>query len=811
MSRYIRRTAKGLAIFFGIILILYGAAYFYVLANKKEILAKVTSEISDKLDGIVTVENMELTFLTNFPRASVLLERVEIKDTLFGRHKHPFFKAEKVVARISAIKLVSGGEPLNGVEVENGQLYVYTDTAGYTNSYLLSGKKKIGTPKSGKVDGTVIKKVKLKNVRLTLNNERDNKLFDFSIKRLVADVDPSPANIAVEADVDMLVHHLGFNLKMGSYLRSKTFEGELDVYFDKVHQVLTFNNQRPKIDGHPFTISGRFDLSPNKKFDLKIASKKLHLDAARSLLTDKISKAIAMVSLKNPVDASANISGPLKAGDPLVVVNWTSGSNNVSTPFVQFTDASFSGGFTNEVVKGQPRKDPNSKIWVKNFKGNWEGLTLQSNQININNLKEPMISCDLRSAFGLQQLNNLLQSNSIQLTKGQGELDITYTGPLQKNNADNSKINGTLKANNGEVLYVPRNVTMQNTSGFIVFRNADVIVKDLRSQVQGNQLIMNGSAANVLALMKTNPGKVSLDWHVYSPSLNLATFTNLLKKRQKTVARSRSNKALGKTAEQIDKVLDESNVRLQLKAGAVQFKKFTASNVNALIALTQENWDLKNVSMLHGGGAMRFSGFVHEIDHRYHDVKMNVSTSNVDIGKLLYSFENFGQDGIEHANVKGKLTSDVVVNMNLDREMTAAPTNLSGQVKFSLRQGALINYEPLQKLKSFFKNRDFSNIQFAELKNTLDIKKEEIIINRMEIQSTALTLYVEGVYSMKGNSDIRIQVPIKNLRKRDEAYVPVNKGADKDAGTSIFLRGKPGDDGNIKFKLDLLGKIRQKL
>ena len=74
----------------------------------------------------------------------------------------------------------------------------------------------------------------------------------------------------------------------------------------------------------------------------------------------------------------------------------------------------------------------------------------------------------------------------------------------------------------------------------------------------------------------------------------------------------------------------------------------------------------------------------------------------------------------------------------------------------------------------------------------------------MEIQSNVLSIYVEGVYSTKGNTDMSIQIPLSNLRKRDADYSPVNKGIDKRAGPSLYLRGRPGADGNIQFKPELL-------
>ncbi|HMJ48283.1 MAG TPA: hypothetical protein VK498_13205, partial [Ferruginibacter sp.] len=67
----------------------------------------------------------------------------------------------------------------------------------------------------------------------------------------------------------------------------------------------------------------------------------------------------------------------------------------------------------------------------------------------------------------------------------------------------------------------------------------------------------------------------------------------------------------------------------------------------------------------------------------------------------------------------------------------------------------------------------------------------------------------EGIFSNKGNTDISIQVPLSNIHRPDSALNPVNIGVDKKGGRSIYLRGRPGPDGNIKFKLDLFNKFKK--
>ena len=212
--------------------------------------------------------------------------------------------------------------------------------------------------------------------------------------------------------------------------------------------------------------------------------------------------------------------------------------------------------------------------------------------------------------------------------------------------------------------------------------------------------------------------------------------------------------------------------------------------------------------MNHAGGSMELSGSLVQQKGNTNQASLAVDFNNVDVSSVLTAFDNFGQDGLTAKNIDGKLTAKLKSNLLLTDAGKVLPETINSDVSFSLKNGSLKDFEPIKKIQDFvFKKRDFDNIRFAELKNNLTIRNRDITINRMEIQSSVLSLFVEGIYSMKGNTDISIQVPLKNLKKRKEDYKPENIGVDAKTGASIFLRGRPGNDGNIKFSLDLFKKF----
>ncbi len=79
-----------------------------------------------------------------------------------------------------------------------------------------------------------------------------------------------------------------------------------------------------------------------------------------------------------------------------------------------------------------------------------------------------------------------------------------------------------------------------------------------------------------------------------------------------------------------------------------------------------------------------------------------------------------------------------------------APNSLKGTVNFSIKGGQLLDFDPMEKIhEKVLQKRDLSEIRFAELTNQLDLDTTTITLHRMEIQSTAFTLFVEGTYDLK--------------------------------------------------------------
>jgi hypothetical protein len=795
---------KALKIFFAIVLALAITVVLYVSINKQKIIRQVTAEISDRLNGKVAIDNIELSFVRNFPHISVLLHNVSITDTLFNTHHHTFFKGKEIFVSIDVLKLLNHEPPLKGIWLQTGELYLYTDSTGYTNTYLLQLKKDSAGNSQQSEAKNELKNLEFKDVRFIVDDQKKEKLHDLIINQMKVKVYHKENGLLLFTKANILVKSLAFNKARGSFLKDKVFRGQFNLLFQKEPKLLSFDSIHVQLSGHPFNVSGQLELAgAQPQFELRIHTHKISYDFVKSSLPEKTANSLSIVEVNTPLDASADITGPLKGGDPKVYVTWQAKGVHLTTLFMDFEQANFSGFYSNEVVAGLPRKDPNSVIEINDFTANWHGLPVKSEKIKILNLSEPLLTCDLTSDFPMNQLNELIGSETLYVNQGEGNVQLNYAGPLVKNNNTNSFLNGTISFKDAVIEYTPRNVEMKNVNGKLVFRNSDVFVENLRCVVLNNAITMNGQAKGLLTLINTQPDEANIDWHIHMPVMHLASFLYMFKAEEPRKRQQAKKSTLQAVADKIDGFVEHGKLHVILTADKLIYKDFEGRNALADITFLNDRYILNNVSMDQSGGHIALKGTLLNRAN-FHEANLKVNMENVDVSKVFAGFDNFGQDGITAQSLEGKLSADIEASMKISNEGKVIPSSIVSRVDFSLKDGALNNYEPIKKIQHFiFKKRDFDNIRFAELKNRLEISNQEIKINRMEIQSSVLSLFVEGIYSKKGTTDLSIQIPLSNLKKRNEDYNPENIGVDKKGGRSIFLRGQRGEDGNIKFKLDL--------
>ncbi len=785
----------------------------YVQLNKKTLLEKARTAFRSRLGGESEIGALDISFFRHFPSITVRLSAVTIRDSAWQHHHHDLLKAGEVFVSCNLWKsLLTRRVQLGRIDLEHGQVYLYTDSTGYTNTYLLRDRNPDKAGKSADPPD-----IGITDMHFVMERQDKHKLFDFDIRQLHGSITmPSERQLHLVLDPEILVNSFAFNTDKGSFIKGKTLSGRFAIDYNTASKIVQFNKATVRVDGHPFVFTGRFfpSVSPDP-FILTIETEDVLWRQVTALLTPNIQQKLDQYDIDKPLAIHAQLdAGVADDSDPQIQVRTSVENATVETPPGRFTEATFKASFTNEWVHGEKRGDENSGIRLLTFTGRLLGLPLRSDSLVITNLKHPQATCDLHSYFALALLNDVTGSQTLQFTGGSGKMDLTYKGPLSETDTSGTAVNGSLYLDSAALTYLPYQFRLTNGKGRLLFRDQDLIIDPLLMQVGTSRVKIKGIAKNLVALLDRNAENVGLDLSLSTPRLELEDVVALAGQSQTSKVKSKGNSVFGATFSRVDNLLKEGTIHVGLEADNISYKKFTGAHAKADLIFDDHQIKLSRLTVEQGAGSMQLKAVLNRQGQRgVNPLALDAHLEGVDLPKIFIAFNDFGQDAITAKNLKGTLTADIIVNGALTDKVKVAPKSLKGTVNFTIRNGQLIDFAPIAQIhQKALKNRDLSEIRFTELKNELDVDSTTLTIHRMEINSTAFTLFAEGTYDMKTGTDMSLQIPLRNLSKdRDKDIPPESRGNDGKAGLSVRLRAKTGPEGKLKISWDPFKKALKKV
>jgi len=812
-----RFTIKLLAWIAGIYLLVLSAAGIYINTQKKSIMQYVSKQLEEKLHGKASISDLDISVWRHFPNIAFRINGFSLADSFYNK---PVIAAQKISTTFSLFRLISADKAVKNIFIEDGVFHLFTDSNGYSNNYLLKVKDTSSSSQT-RQGGHIIEidKITVSNFLVSIENKRANKEISMLVNKLQASVEDDGKRMDIEMKEKVTMKKgLGFNLLKGAYVEGQTLEADWDLQLDKATKSLSFENTTVKINEHPFLMKGKFVFDKvNPAFSVSFDVKDLPYENANKIVTAAIREKTGLVKIKEPLNVQGSVNGSLLAHqEPAVDISWQTKNNTLTTPVVTFTNCSFAGNFMNSVHKDSLHNDPNSKITFSHFEGDWDGVYLGGKNITITNLLAPQLHFSLHSDCKLEALDNKLALKDIAFKGGTADLDLFYDGPLTKDNSMLEDLEGQLNIKAGVIEYVPRSFVFTNCNGDVGFFKDSISMRKFSCSYLKNKLDVEAEGKNIRKkfVNKDVSQEAVVKCYVRSSYLNLADFNALfapVKQRTKLVTPAPTFAA---TARKLDAILVNSIIDVDVKAADIKHGRLEAKNFDANIKFLPYQWELAKVSVDLAGGTIYTTGKIMHNNNSNHNAAVTANINRVDVSKLLYAFDNFGQDIITHKNLQGNFTAYTSLKAGINRLGNLTPSSLYGTLNFSLTNGALDNFGPFEQMKNFvFKNRDMKHVRFAELKDRMDISAAEVFLHRMEIQSSVCRMFIEGNYDLKGkNTDLLIQVPLSNLNDNSftAGKAPKNKGTSAKVGMSVWLRAESEEDGKVKMKLTLRKKLKDK-
>lgn len=800
LPKWLKASLWGIAILLLLVLILWVALAWYVHKNKADLMLRIESQLSEQLNGRLSMEDIEPALFRSFPNISVRIKGLMLTDSLYNQHKRPTIQLASLYVKVNLSSLLRNKPTISNLTMANGRIHIFTDSSGFSNAYLFHKQPKNGIRKRKKVG---LKNFHIENVLFVFNYYTREKEFKVRLNDIDGHITDQGDIMKISLKTDAFVYQLGFRLSKGGFLINKTVEGRLNIIFDRVKKTIGIPERKLSVQGTPVFYSALFHMDQQPvSFTMLIKAPKIDYAEGASMLSRHINQKLKKIKVLEPINVQAHIQGHFKYPDtPIVHVFFATKKNEVITSYGKLSKATFKGRFTNYYQAGQGMADNNSAVIIPSFKGNWEGIPFDVDTIVMRTTLHPLLSCHLKADFPVERLNSIT-GNTFNMTKGKATIDLRYRGPITVRDNHAYFMTGNILLKDVAMTYLPRSLHFQKCNVHIAFTGKDMYLKNTTLSTQKSRITLDGIAEDFMKIYFTDPGKVVFNWNLESRLIDLNEFRTFLARRKKAApTKIQNNKRVRKFNKQLDDMLEQSSMYLNIHIGQVTYRKFDARAIKAKLALKQDGIEIKELALQHAGGLLTANLNIQQAQSG-NPFSMQAKVEKVAVNKLFEAFENFGQTTITADNLEGSFTADMKIKGRLQESGNLVQNSLAGRIDFKLTNGTLKQFKPLMQVQKFvFKKRNLDHITFKTLEDRLDIDHGKITIYPMEIQSSAINMKVQGVYALGAGTDIAIEVPLRDPKK-DLERVEQGLPPKKKKGITIYLRAKDDKDGKVRIGWD---------
>ncbi|HKL09434.1 MAG TPA: AsmA-like C-terminal region-containing protein [Bacteroidales bacterium] len=793
MIRTIKSILVGL-ILGAVILLVTSAAitYFY----KDKVSLYLVEELNDHISAQIEVEKVKFSVLRKFPKASLELENVVVYSPqgyfpqIREYRTDTLFSAQSVFVQFNVADLFDNNYQITNIHLNDGDIRLFVDHLGHAN-YIFWEQKISDEKTEFNID---LKGVKITNSNLLYCNNTTKTTLKTSIHNLDFEGNFSHKNYRMKIRSALLVNQL--EVEKINYLENKNVYADLALnIIDKINYI---EDGILTIEDLNFNVAGAIDNTENKQIDLSIAGNKLSLKSTLENLPASVMKDFPLIQgQKGHVSINMNIKGD----------NITVNRPQINADFIvekaQLYDEKRNARMEQIFVEGDytngMNKNPGStQIHFKNFKA-----TVKDSRLNgtftLENLYDPDIDVELFAGLNLEDIHDYFKMDTLSLLNGNAEAHIKYSGKyktlqdMQFADLFTPEYSVDLTLADASLQLKDNPVKLENINGKIeLYRNLKA--ENLAFKIQDSDFVINGYISRLFEYIQ-HQKMFNVNATLSSNHLNLDQLSLLFKKES-----PKNTKPVYRLPEKV-----ALSLKLDIKDFAVG--KFSARNLRGDLNYKPKMFSIHEVSFYSMDGYVKAGGVITQTITNDFLVKLQSRLNEINIYRLFYSFNNFGQDFISKDNLNGNLTGEVYFSAEWNDQLEIYKNTVLAENDITITNGELINFEPMLGLSRFIDVQELEHIKFSTLKNQITIEDEKVYIPRMDIESSAINIAASGIHGFNNDFTYRVKVLLSDvlsgrLKRSVKRHGEYENVEDDGLGrTSLFLLIE-GDPEDYKVKYD---------
>jgi len=770
--------------------------------NKDKIKSIFIAGINKYLSTEATFKDFDFSLLEKFPNASVKFYHVVIKDAT-PEKKDTLLKAETVYLQFNLFDLIDKKYIIKNIEVKNGFTRIIIYSNGYDN-YHCWKETKGDTSKSFEIN---LKKIVLKNMNISYNSFSNNQHYSLNVKNSILKGKFSDKQNSIQVNASTFIHFITSNEI--TYIKNKTSDIDFLLHTDYDKGMFKIDDGNIQVGNLFFTTNGVLTLPVNplhaKYIDFNIIGKNLKLQPFLDEFPEQYKQYLQDYKSSGEISFSMKVKGHFE-GDYLPEMSAKFSLKDAeieeSKTSVKLRNINLNGNYTT----GESSNLESNKLILKNFSASLGSGTIKGSFM-MKNFIHPEVTLIGSANMDFEDIKNFISLDTLTSLNGKLNLDLAFSSTIENIHhfipADfiHSKTDGTIKIQNSNFQLKQNPLKYTDFNADLTFNNNDINIQNLSGNISKTNFAINGEMINILSFIFLPNQKLTVNGSFKSKFVDL---NELLADKQT----SNDNNY---------KLIFSPNLEFNLKTevNKIVFRKTICEQLTGELNYKNKRLELNSLKGTAAGGNINMSGIVDATNSNEIILKSGISFHQVDISKLFYQLENFGQKSLTSKNIHGSVSADIVFSAICKKTLKVEPASIKASADILIENGELVNYESLKSLSRFVNLDDLMNIKFSTMKNQIEIKDQMISFPSMEINSSALNITLSGKHSFKNEINYNIQLLLsellskkaKKVKKENELF---GEEADDGLGrTTLFLR-VTGTVDNPVFKYDTKG-VKDKL
>lgn len=777
--RFIKRLFISVFVFVFLIL---GTSVVLVVFYEDDVKALIIEELNKhlKTEVIVEPENIDLTVIKTFPECALEFKKITIKEVTKKEKKDTLLYAESFSLLFNIKDLWNKNYTIKHIDVKNAQANLKIDKEGNENYIIWESSTDQSSGGSLKFE---LSKISFESVALKYKNARsklkiDCRLKDIKFKGLFHETD-----YKMETEGDAYIKL--FSVDKVNYITQKQIKLELELNVSNHKYMITksdvYINKTHLVSEGSFEVNDRLD-----NLNITFNAKNLDISSSLSLLPEEFQKEISDYKsngefyAKGFVNYIADKSFELKSDFGIKHADIT-----YTPKHTTLTDVNLLGYVEiNDKRTVLKLNQISAFLNTNSFSGN----------VEVSNFKNPYLKVELNANTKLEELISFYPIDTLEEVSGKINLNAKIEGLVadMKANVYNPNISssGEVKLENLHAKFKKSSTALDIPEGSLNLNQRNISVSNLKMKRGKSDVELVGELPNFLGYLFDSQVPLTVVANVKSENIELEDF----------VFKSASSSSDSKVS-----ITSNLNLKINLNAKQLSFGKFKATNINGDVYVKDQKVAVQNLSLNSNDGIIELSAIA---DASGELIKVNGHSNlkNLNVQKLFYQLNNFGQSTIQDQNLKGYITSNVDFSANWDKFLNIDLNSVSSTADILLERGELINLKSLESLAKYIDVNELKHIKFSTLQAHIDIANQMIVIPKTSIKSSALNLELWGKHGFNNQIDYHIQLLISELlakkprknKELDEELALVENDPENRRSVFIVMTG-PIDNPTIKY------------